>query len=256
MDRANHVFYMLQDNVQEERSFINDAKAIKNDAELKGMRDCHLRDAAALVHYFAWLENQLKAGTKLDEVDGADKLESFRAQQADYVGLSFDTISSTGENGAIIHYKPEKETCKVIDIKQIYLCDSGGQYKDGTTDVTRTYHFGEPTAYEKRCFTRVLQGHIAVDSAVFPQGTTGFLLDPFARHALWKDGLDFRHGTGHGVGSFLNVHEGPQGIGVRIAYNDTPLAVGMTVTDGKLLLQCMCMSHFTKTTACIRTWLL
>ncbi|KAJ8662254.1 hypothetical protein O0I10_001947 [Lichtheimia ornata] len=220
-----------KDNVQEERSFINDAKAIKNDAELKGMRDCHLRDAAALVHYFAWLENQLKAGTKLDEVDGADKLESFRAQQADYVGLSFDTISSTGENGAIIHYKPEKETCKVIDIKQIYLCDSGGQYKDGTTDVTRTYHFGEPTAYEKRCFTRVLQGHIAVDSAVFPQGTTGFLLDPFARHALWKDGLDFRHGTGHGVGSFLNVHEGPQGIGVRIAYNDTPLAVGMTVTD-------------------------
>ncbi|CDH55410.1 creatinase aminopeptidase [Lichtheimia corymbifera JMRC:FSU:9682] len=220
-----------KDNIQEERSFINDAKAIKNEAELKGMRDCHLRDAAALVHYFAWLENQLKAGTKLDEVDGADKLESFRAQQADYVGLSFDTISSTGENGAIIHYKPEKETCKVIDIKQIYLCDSGGQYKDGTTDVTRTYHFGEPTAYEKRCFTRVLQGHIAVDSAVFPQGTTGFLLDPFARHALWKDGLDFRHGTGHGVGSFLNVHEGPQGIGVRIAYNDTPLAVGMTVTD-------------------------
>ncbi|KAI7882418.1 Creatinase/aminopeptidase [Lichtheimia hyalospora FSU 10163] len=220
-----------KDNIQEERSFINDAKAIKNDAELKGMRDCHLRDAAALVHYFAWLENQLKAGTQLDEVDGADKLESFRAQQADYVGLSFDTISSTGENGAIIHYKPEKDACKVIDIKQIYLCDSGGQYKDGTTDVTRTYHFGEPTAYEKRCFTRVLQGHIAVDSAVFPQGTTGFLLDPFARHALWKDGLDFRHGTGHGVGSFLNVHEGPQGIGVRIAYNDTPLAVGMTVTD-------------------------
>lgn len=220
-----------KDNVQEERSFINDAKAIKNDAELKGMRDCHLRDAAALVHYFAWLEKQLKAGTKLDEVDGADKLEGFRAQQGDYVGLSFDTISSTGENGAIIHYKPEKDTCKVIDIKQIYLCDSGGQYKDGTTDVTRTYHFGEPTAYEKRCFTRVLQGHIAIDSAVFPQGTTGFLLDPFARHALWKDGLDFRHGTGHGVGSFLNVHEGPQGIGVRIAYNDTPLAVGMTVTN-------------------------
>lgn len=246
---------MLQDNIQEERSFINDAKAIKNEAELKGMRDCHLRDAAALVHYFAWLENQLKAGTKLDEVDGADKLESFRAQQADYVGLSFDTISSTGENGAIIHYKPEKDTCKVIDIKQIYLCDSGGQYKDGTTDVTRTYHFGEPTAYEKRCFTRVLQGHIAVDSAVFPQGTTGFLLDPFARHALWKDGLDFRHGTGHGVGSFLNVHEGPQGIGVRIAYNDTPLAVGMTVTDGKLLPYTSVV-HVTKTSGCIRTWLL
>ncbi|KAI9258225.1 peptidase M24, structural domain-containing protein [Phascolomyces articulosus] len=218
-------------NVQEERSFITDAKAIKNEAELKGMRDCHMRDAAALVHYFAWLEKQLKAGVVLDEVDGADRLEKFRAEQADYVGLSFDTISSTGANGAIIHYKPEKGACKNIDINQIYLCDSGGQYKDGTTDVTRTYHFAEPTAYEKRCFTRVLQGHIAIDAVVFPQGTTGYLLDPFARHALWKDGLDFRHGTGHGVGSFLNVHEGPQGIGIRVAYNDTPFAAGMTITD-------------------------
>ncbi|KAI9490758.1 peptidase M24, structural domain-containing protein [Zychaea mexicana] len=220
-----------QTNVQEERSFINDAKAIKNEAELKGMRECHLRDGAALVHYFAWLEKQLKAGVTLDEVDGADRLEKFRAEQADYVGLSFDTISSTGSNGAIIHYKPEKGTCKTIDINQIYLCDSGGQYKDGTTDVTRTYHFTQPTDYEKRCFTRVLQGHIAIDAAVFPQGTSGYLLDPFARQALWKDGLDFRHGTGHGVGSYLNVHEGPQGIGVRIAYNDTPFSAGMTVTD-------------------------
>ncbi|KAI7852083.1 peptidase M24, structural domain-containing protein [Circinella umbellata] len=220
-----------QTNIKEERSFITDAKGIKNEAELKGMRDCHIRDAAALVHYFAWLEKQLKAGVVLDEVDGADRLEKFRAEQGDYVGLSFDTISSTGANGAIIHYKPEKGACKTIDIKEIYLCDSGGQYKDGTTDVTRTYHFDQPTDYEKRCFTRVLQGHIAVDAAVFPQGTTGYLLDPFARHALWKDGLDFRHGTGHGVGSFLNVHEGPHGIGVRIAYNDTPLAAGMTVTD-------------------------
>ncbi|KAI9314514.1 peptidase M24, structural domain-containing protein [Dichotomocladium elegans] len=218
-------------NIQEDRSFINDAKAIKNETELAGMRNCHKRDAAALVRYFAWLEKELKAGVKLDEVEGADRLEKFRSEQADYVGLSFDTISSTGPNGAIIHYSPEKETCKVIDIDQIYLCDSGGQYKDGTTDVTRTYHFGTPTAYEKRCFTRVLQGHIAVDSVVFPKGTTGFLLDPFARSALWKDGLDFRHGTGHGVGSYLNVHEGPHGIGIRIAYNDTPLAVGMTVTD-------------------------
>ena len=137
------------------------------------MRDCHLRDGASLVHYFAWLEKQLQAGVVLDEVDGADRLEKFRAEQADFVGLSFDTISSTGSNGAIIHYKPEKGVCKTIDINQIYLCDSGGQYRDGTTDVTRTYHFGEPTEYEKRCFTRVLQGHIAIDAAVFPQGTTG-----------------------------------------------------------------------------------
>lgn len=137
------------------------------------MRQCHLRDGAALVHYFAWLEKQLAAGVQLDEVDAADKLEQFRAAQADYVGLSFDTISATGSNGAIIHYKPEKGTCKIIDPTKIYLCDSGGQYKDGTTDVTRTYHFGEPTAYEKRCFTRVLQGHIAIDRAIFPKGTTG-----------------------------------------------------------------------------------
>ncbi|KAI7889388.1 peptidase M24, structural domain-containing protein [Mucor mucedo] len=220
-----------ESNVVEERSYITDAKAIKTPAELDGMRACHLRDGAALVHYFAWLENKLLAGEQLDEVDAADRLEQFRAEQDHFVGLSFATISSTGSNGAIIHYKPEKGACKIIDPSQIYLCDSGGQYLDGTTDVTRTFHFGTPTAYEKRCFTRVLQGHIAIDEAVFPQGTTGYLLDPFARQALWKDGLNFLHGTGHGVGCFLNVHEGPHGIGIRVNYNDTPLAVGMTVTD-------------------------
>lgn len=195
------------------------------------MRACHIRDGAALVQYFAWLEQKLLANEKIDEVESSDRLEQFRAAQEHYVGLSFATISSTGPNGAIIHYKPEKETCKVIDPNAIYLCDSGGQYLDGTTDVTRTFHFGTPTAYEKRCFTRVLQGHIAIDQAVFPKGTTGYLLDPFARQYLWKDGLNFLHGTGHGVGSFLNVHEGPHGIGIRVSYNDTPLAAGMTVTD-------------------------
>ncbi|KAI9345120.1 peptidase M24, structural domain-containing protein [Pilaira anomala] len=201
-------------NVLEERSFVTDAKAIKTPEELEGMRACHLRDGAALVRYFAWLEDKLLAGEKLDEVDGADRLELFRKEQEHFVGLSFATISSTGPSGAIIHYKPEKETCKVIDPTQIYLCDSGGQYYDGTTDVTRTFHFGTPTEYEKRCFTRVLQGHIAIDEAVFPKGTTGYLLDPFARQALWKDGLNFLHGTGHGVGCFLNVHEGPHGMTV------------------------------------------
>ncbi|KAI9345119.1 peptidase M24, structural domain-containing protein [Pilaira anomala] len=218
-------------NVLEERSFVTDAKAIKTPEELEGMRACHLRDGAALVRYFAWLEDKLLAGEKLDEVDGADRLELFRKEQEHFVGLSFATISSTGPSGAIIHYKPEKETCKVIDPTQIYLCDSGGQYYDGTTDVTRTFHFGTPTEYEKRCFTRVLQGHIAIDEAVFPKGTTGYLLDPFARQALWKDGLNFLHGTGHGVGCFLNVHEGPHGIGIRPHFNDTALAAGMTVTD-------------------------
>lgn len=219
------------DNVVDERSFINDAKAIKNERELKGMRDCHIRDGAALVQYFAWLEKELLAGTQLDEVQAGDHLEKLRASQQDFVGLSFPTISSTGPNGAIIHYEPERGNCKVIDPNQIYLCDSGAQYKDGTTDVTRTLHFGTPTQYEKMCFTAVLQGHIGLDTAVFPIGTTGYLLDPFARMPLWKQGLDYRHGTGHGVGSFLNVHEGPHGIGVRPPYNNTPLAIGMTVTD-------------------------
>ncbi|KAL0074526.1 peptidase M24, structural domain-containing protein [Phycomyces blakesleeanus] len=220
-----------KENVTEERSIITDLKAIKNETELQGFRDCHVRDGAALIRYFAWLEDQLKQGAVLDEVDAADRLEKFRSAEEHYAGLSFDTISSTGPNGAIIHYSPEKPTAKIIDPTLIYLCDSGGQYKDGTTDVTRTLHFGEPTAYEKRCFTRVLQGHIAIDAAVFPTGTTGYLLDPFARQALWKDGLDFLHGTGHGVGSFLNVHEGPHGIGIRIGYNSTPLAAGMSVTN-------------------------
>ncbi|KAK3811248.1 MAG: Creatinase/aminopeptidase [Benniella sp.] len=218
-------------NTTEARSPVTDAKAIKNDAELEGMRQCHLRDSAALISYFAWLEEQLANGVELDEADGAARLEQFRAEQAGFVGLSFDTISSTGPNGAIIHYKPEKPTAARINADLVYLCDSGGQYIDGTTDVTRTLHFRTPSAHEKRCFTRVLQGHIAIDTAVFPDGTSGYLLDILARRALWADGLDFRHGTGHGVGAFLNVHEGPHGCGTRIAYNDIPLVPGMTLTN-------------------------
>ncbi|KAF9364703.1 hypothetical protein BGX34_000724 [Mortierella sp. NVP85] len=218
-------------NTIEARSPVTDAKAIKNDAELEGMRQCHLRDSAALISYFAWLEEQLANGVELDEADGAARLEQFRAEQAGFVGLSFDTISSTGPNGAIIHYKPEKPTAARINADLVYLCDSGGQYIDGTTDVTRTLHFRTPSAHEKRCFTRVLQGHIAIDTAVFPDGTSGYLLDILARRALWADGLDFRHGTGHGVGAFLNVHEGPHGCGTRIAYNDIPLVPGMTLTN-------------------------
>ncbi|KAG8902023.1 hypothetical protein FRC01_009691, partial [Tulasnella sp. 417] len=131
----------------------------------------------------------------------------------------------------IIHYKPEPETCAVVRKDQIYLCDSGAQYLDGTTDTTRTWHFGEPTAEEKRAFTRVLQGHIAIDTAVVPNGTTGYVIDSFARRALWQDGLDYRHGTGHGVGHFLNVHEGPHGIGMRPTLNETPLKKGMTISN-------------------------
>lgn len=213
-----------------ERSYINDLKAIKNKRELEGMRSCHIRDGAALVQFFAWLEQQLLTGAPINEVQAADYLEALRASQQDYVGLSFPTISSSGPNGAVIHYEPERDNCRVIDPNQIYLCDSGAQYKDGTTDVTRTYHFGQPTAFEKTSFTAVLQGHIALDTAIFPTNTTGYLLDAFARMPLWKLGLDYRHGTGHGVGSFLNVHEGPHGIGMRTAF-DVSLEPGMTVTN-------------------------
>ncbi|KAI8847907.1 peptidase M24, structural domain-containing protein [Chytridium lagenaria] len=219
--------------VEESRSPVQTAKSIKNASEIQGFRDSHIRDAVALCEYFAWLEDELvnKNNANISEVDAADKLESLRAKLDDFVGLSFDTISSTGSNGSIIHYKPTPGACKNIDPNAVYLCDSGAQYKDGTTDVTRTMHFKTPTAFEKEAYTRVLKGHIQIDMAIFPRGTTGYILDVLSRTSLWKGGLDFRHGTGHGVGHFLNVHEGPQGIGTRIGYNDIPLEVGMTVTN-------------------------
>ncbi|KAL7748540.1 hypothetical protein RI367_005950 [Sorochytrium milnesiophthora] len=219
--------------LEEQRNPVVLAKALKNPVEVEGFRQSHIRDAAAVVKYFAWLENELvnNKRTDLDEVDVADKLESFRAEQKDFVGLSFDTISGSGSNGAIIHYKPEKGSCSKVTLDHLYLCDSGGQYLDGTTDITRTVHFGTPTEREKECFTRVLQGHIGLDRAVFPKGTTGYALDILARAPLWSVGLDFRHGTGHGVGHYLNVHEGPQSISFRLSSNDVPLQAGMTVTN-------------------------
>ena len=228
------------EKVDEIRSPIGDAKAIKNDTELEGMRKCHIRDGAALTKYFAWLEEELVTkGTKLDEVQAADKLEEFRSyvhhspqapkahsptlnrctksspktstltplshpsQNRHFIGLSFDTISSTGANAAIIHYKPERHACATIDPHAIYLCDSGAQYLDGTTDTTRTLHFGQPSALERKAYTLVLKGVIALDRAVFPKGTNGLALDTLARQFLWEEGLDYRHGTGHGVGSYL-----------------------------------------------------
>lgn len=213
------------------RSPIAELKAIKNAIEIEGFRASHIRDGSALVRYFAWLEEQLNQGVKLSESQGADQLEKFRSELPLFKGLSFTTISSTGPNGAIIHYSPDPNDCAIIQKDLVYLCDSGGQYLDGTTDVTRTLHFGTPTDGQRRAFTRVLQGHIAIDTAIFPSGTSGYIIDTWARRYLWRDGLDYRHGTGHGVGHFLNVHEGPQGIGTRIAYNSTPLKPGMTVSN-------------------------
>ncbi|KAF8911808.1 Creatinase/aminopeptidase [Mucidula mucida] len=215
------------------RSIVGDLKAIKNSTECAGFRASHVRDGAALVKYFAWLEEKLASSSPINEYDAALQLESYRAALPHFKGLSFPTISSTGPNAAIIHYSPPTTDSSVIEKEHIYLCDSGAQYIDGTTDVTRTFYFGSSPVQEevKRAFTRVLQGHIAIDTAVFPEGTTGFVIDSWARRALWSDGLDYRHGTGHGVGHYLNVHEGPHGIGTRIAFNGTPLKEGMTVSN-------------------------
>jgi Xaa-Pro aminopeptidase len=216
-------------------------KAIKNDTELSGMRDCHVRDAAAVTRYLHWLE-QVAAGTntddmtldKLNEVNAADKLEQLRSEQKLYVGLSFETISASGANGGIIHYAPTPEKAAAIDMKHMYLCDSGGQYRDGTTDITRTIHLGTPTDFERECFTRVLRGHIGLAMARFPHGTAGPTLDVLARAPLWEVGLNYRHGTGHGVGAFLNVHEGPHGISAtshKSSLTTTKLVPGMVVSN-------------------------
>ena len=171
--------------VEEVRSPIGDAKAVKNETELEGMRACHIRDGAALIEYFAWLEHQLTSEKAVtDEVTAADKLEELRTKQKNFVGLSFDTISSTGANAAVIHYKPERGNCSIIDPKAVYLCDSGAQYLDGTTDTTRTLHFGEPTEMERKAYTLVLKGNIALDVAVFPKGTSGEHHPPSPQYCL------------------------------------------------------------------------
>lgn len=196
-------------------------KAIKNDVEAQGMRNCHVRDGVALVQYFAWLENEVLNKRTVTEISGAEKLEEFRSKQEHWRGKSFGTINGSGPNGSIIHYSPQPDTNRNITDYEMYLCDSGGQYLDGTTDVTRTWHFGTPSDYEKECFTRVLKGQMQMGSLIFPNKVKGRALDSLARKFLWDYGLDYNHGTGHGIGSYLNVHEGPMGIGTR-DYPDDP----------------------------------
>lgn len=208
------------------------AKAKKCDAELSGVRASHVRDGVALCKFLCWLENEVvNVGNEPNECEAADKLDGLRSEQDLFVSLSFPTISSSGSNGAIIHYRPERPTCAKITKNDVYLVDSGAQYRDGTTDVTRTMHFGSPTEWQKECFTRVLQGHIAIDTAVFPKGTTGHLLDGFARQSLWSVGLDYKHGTGHGVGSHLNVHEGPHVISFKAQALGTALEPGFLTSN-------------------------
>lgn len=207
------------------------AKAVKNDTELAGMRAAHARDGVALSGMLCWLEDELARGVRLSETDVVAAALRFRSQQTGFISTSFDTIAGSGANGAIIHYSPQEEDCANVSDTEMLLVDSGGQYVDGTTDVTRTVHLGSPTEFERRCFTRVLQGHIALDRATFPPGTTGLMLDALARTPLWSEGLDYRHGTGHGVGACLNVHEGPQSISPRPGSNKAALKAGMIVSN-------------------------
>jgi|AP95_1055475.scaffolds.fasta_scaffold01059_8 Xaa-Pro aminopeptidase len=186
-------------------------KARKNEVELNGMRQAHLRDGVALTRFLAWLDKNAPKG-ELSEMSAAEQLEKFRREGEHIQGLSFPTISGSGPNGAIVHYRVTQQSNRKLDQNSLYLVDSGAQYLDGTTDVTRTIAIGTPSAEMKDRFTRVLKGHIALARAVFPEGTSGSQLDILARSSLWQAGIDYDHGTGHGVGSFLGVHEGPHRI--------------------------------------------
>jgi len=184
-------------------------KAIKTKAEIEGARAAHVRDGAAMVRFLAWLDATAPSG-RVDEVGAAIKLEEFRRDTGELKDISFDSISAAGPHGAVVHYRPTRAASLKLRPRSLYLIDSGGQYPDGTTDITRTVAIGGPTVKMRRDYTLVLKGHIAISTARFPKGTRGQDLDPFARRPLWEAGLDFDHGTGHGVGSYLCVHEPPQ----------------------------------------------
>ena len=203
-------------------------KACKNRIELDGTRAAHRRDGAAVTRFLAWLAREAPKG-KLREIAASDRLEGFRKQGEYFRDLSFPTISGAGSNGAIVHYRSSPETEHELEPGSLYLVDSGAQYVDGTTDITRTVAIGKPSDEMRENFTRVLKGHIALATARFPKGTTGSQLDGFARRALWEVGLDYDHGTGHGVGSYLSVHEGPQRISK--APNAQPLLPGMIISN-------------------------
>ena len=208
-------------------------KAIKNSAELAGTRAAHVRDGVAVARFLKWMEEVAPQGG-LDELGAAAKLRAFRDESGVLKDLSFDTISAAGPNGALPHYKVDETTNRAIETGTLYLVDSGGQYADGTTDITRTIAIGEPSAEMRRRFTQVLKGHIALATARFPRGTRGSQLDILARQYLWADGVDYAHGTGHGVGTYLAVHEGPQRIAKPAggqAGTEEPLHAGMILSN-------------------------
>jgi Xaa-Pro aminopeptidase len=202
-------------------------KAVKNATEIEGTRAAHRRDAVALARFLAWIDSEAPSGA-LTEIDAVEALETFRRDTGALKDVSFPTIAGTGPNGAIVHYRVTRKTNRRIAPGDLLLIDSGAQYEDGTTDVTRTIAVGEPTGEMRDRFTRVLRGHIAIARATFPDGTTGAQIDTLARQFLWQAGVDFEHGTGHGVGSYLSVHEGP----ARISkLGTTPLKRGMILSN-------------------------
>lgn len=203
-------------------------KSIKNKVEIDGTKNALIRDGVAMTNFLYWLDSNI-GKIEMSEVSIAEKLRTFRAEQPLFIGESFGTIAGYAGHGAIVHYRATEESDAKLQPKGFVLVDSGGQYLDGTTDITRTIPLGELTEEEKKCFTLVLKGHIAIAQSQFPQGTRGAQIDAFARIALWKEGYTYMHGTGHGIGHFLNVHEGPQNI--RLEENPTPLMPGMMTSN-------------------------
>lgn len=202
-------------------------KAIKNETEIAGARAAHLRDAAAMIRFLAWLDAEAPKGN-LTEIDVVTQLETFRRETNQLLDISFETISGAGAHGAIVHYRVSEDTNAPVKPGELLLVDSGGQYLDGTTDITRTIAVGKPADDQRMAFTRVLQGMIAISRAQFPKGVGGQHLDALARYPLWLAGMDYDHGTGHGVGAYLSVHEGPQGISRR---SEVPLEAGMILSN-------------------------
>ena len=203
-------------------------KAVKNKTEIEGYRNAMLRDGVAMVKFLSWLRPAVEAGGQT-EITIDQKLTALRAEQAHFRGISFDTISAYGEHGAVVHYEPTPETDIPVRPEGLLLLDSGAQYLDGTTDITRTIALGPVTEEQRHIYTLVLKGHIQLELCRFPNGAGGTQLDALARKDMWREGLNYMHGTGHGVGSYLNVHEGPHQI--RMEYKPAPLIAGMTVTD-------------------------
>lgn len=238
-DEVNYVlFKTVSREIVEEESPVKRMKTVKNEREIAGFRSAMLKDGIAMVKFLYWLSKQLPAlvgeesgvGTvSLTELSISDKLASLRAEQPLYRDISFDTIAGYGEHAAIVHYEPTPETDIPLQPRGLLLLDSGAQYLDGTTDITRTIALGPLTEEERRIYTLVLKGHIQIELCKFPSGSSGTQIDILARKDMWREGLNYLHGTGHGVGTYLNVHEGPHQF--RMEWKPAPLVAGMTITD-------------------------